>query len=359
MSIPTAPFGKNGPEVNRMGLGLMGLSVAYGPAKPDNERLALLDAAYEMGERFWDSADSKCPCPTSHSRRITIDMEPVYGDSEELLGKWFKANPDKRDKIFLATKFGVKYNREIGQLAIDSSPEYVKEAFATSLKRLGLPSVDLYYSHRQDRKTPIEKTIEAMAELVKEGKVKYLGISECSANSLRRAHKVHPITAIQVEYSPFALEIESKQIDLLRTCRELGVAVVAYSPLGRGMFTGTIRSPSDFTEDDFRANAPRFSAENFPKNLELVDALNELAKSKGVTSSQLVLAWLLAQGLDIFPIPGTTKEDRLKENLGSLNVELSKEELEKIRKLVDAAEPKGERFPAAFVAYSYVDSPPL
>jgi aryl-alcohol dehydrogenase-like predicted oxidoreductase len=339
MSPSTAPLGKNGPEVQRVGFGLMGLSSFYGEVKPDTERLALLDQVYELGERHWDSAD-------------------MYGDSEDLLGKWFKANPDKREHIFLATKFA-NLRGEDGSFIIDSSPEYVKKACAKSLQRLGVDNIDLYYCHRLDRKTPIEKTIEAMAELKKDGKIKSLGISECSSESLRRAHAVHPISAVQVEYSPFALEIESKQIDLLRTCRELGVAVVAYSPLGRGLFTGTLRSRNDLDENDFRRYLPRFSEENFPKNLKLVDQLSEMAKRKGVTPTQLVLAWLMQQGADIFPIPGTTKLERVKENLGASDVTLSKDEEQEIRKACEAAEVSGGRYAEDFMAACYADTPPL
>jgi aryl-alcohol dehydrogenase-like predicted oxidoreductase len=210
-----------------------------------------------------------------------------------------------------------------------------------------------------DQKTPIEKTVGAMAELVKAGKVKYLGLSEISSDTLRRAHKVHPISAVQVEYSPFALDIESKQIDLLRTCRELGVAVVAYSPLNRGMLTGALKSPNDFEEGDFRRMSPRFSEENFPKNLKLVDRITEIAQKKGVTAGQLTLAWLMAQGNDIFPIPGTTKKERLEENVGSLKVELSKEEEQTIRNAVEEAEVGGERYPEAFLKSCYADTPAL
>ncbi|KAJ4294496.1 hypothetical protein N0V90_008187 [Kalmusia sp. IMI 367209] len=317
----------------------MGLSVFYGKPKPDSERLALLDAAYELGERFWDTAD-------------------MYGDNEDLLGKWFKANPEKRSHIFLATKFA---NRKMddGSFKIDSSPEYAKQACAKSLQRLGLPNVDLYYVHRLDKKTPIEKTVQALVELKNEGKFKYLGLSECSSDSLRRAHAVHPITAVQVEYNPFALEIESKQINLMRTARELGVAIVAYSPLGRGMFTGQYSSPDDFEDGDFRKFAPRFSKENFPKNLKLVDHLAELAKKKSVATGQLVLAWLLAQGEDIFPIPGTQRLERLKENVGSLDVKLSTEEEQEIRQAVEAAEAGGQRYPDAYMSVLYADTPAL
>jgi aryl-alcohol dehydrogenase-like predicted oxidoreductase len=279
----------------------------------------------------------------------------MYADNEDLLGKWFAANPEKRKDIFLATKFGNKTTPEGGRV-IDSSPEYCKEACNKSLKRLGLPYVDLYYVHRLDSKTPIEKTIRAMAELKEEGKIKYLGISECSSESLRRASKIAKISAVQVEYSPWALEIESAQIDLLRTCRELGVAVIAYSPIGRGILSGTIRSPSDLGEGDFRKMLPRYSEENFPKNLKLIDQLIEVAKEKGVTATQLVLAWLLKQGDDVIPIPGTTKPERLEENLASLDVKLSAEDEKKIRGLIEGAEVLGTRYPEAFMKVCYADT---
>lgn len=280
----------------------------------------------------------------------------IYADSEDLLGKWFKLNPDKRKDIFLATKFANQIT-EGGGRSINSSPEYCKEALAKSLQRLGLPSVDLYYVHRLDGKTPIEATVRAMAELKKEGKIKYLGLSECSSESLRRACKVHHISAVQIEYSPWALDIESPQIELLKTCRELGVAVVAYSPIGRGMLSGTIRSPSDLGEGDFRKMSPRFSEENFPKNLKLVDQISRLAKEKGVTPTQLTLAWLMAQGDDVIPIPGTTKPDRLVENLGSLDVKLSTEEEKAIRKACEDAEIHGGRYPEAMKTTLFADTP--
>lgn len=292
-----------------------------------------------------------------------VDIPPImlsnpasrYGDSEDLLGKWFQANPSKRNDIFLATKFAIKnYGAEI-----DTSPEYVKQAFESSLKRLGIDHVDLYYCHRVDGKTPIELTVQAMADLVNLGKVKYLGLSEVSSDTLRRAYKVHPITAVQVEYSPFALEIESKQTELLKTCRELGVAVVAYSPLSRGMLTGAYKSPDDFEEGDSRRYAPRFSKENFPKNLRLVEKIADMAKAKGVTSGQLTLAWLMAQGDDVFPIPGTTRQERLAENIGSLKVQLSKDEEQTIRKASEEAEIGGGRYPDAFMKHCFGDTPPL
>ncbi|GAB7342181.1 hypothetical protein MBLNU457_g0435t1 [Dothideomycetes sp. NU457] len=338
-SLPTARLGKDGPEVNRIGYGAMGLSAFYGEKKPDEQRMAMLDKLYQDGELFWDSAD-------------------MYADSEDLLGKWFKANPGKREHIFLATKFANKVDAQ-GNRSVDSSPEYCKQACARSLQRLGVDHIDLYYAHRLDGKTPVEKTTEALAELKKEGKIKYLGLSECSADSLRRAHKVHPITAVQIEYSPWALDIESPEIDLLKTCRELGVAVVCYSPIGRGMLSGEYRSPADFGEGDFRKFAPRFSEENFPKNLKLVDEITSLAKKKGCTPAQLTLAWILAQGEDFFPIPGTTNPKRLDENLGALKVELSKHEEAEIRKLCESAEISGGRYPEAFAKALYADTPAL
>lgn len=312
-------------------------SAFYGPAKPDNERMAILDKCYELGERFWDSAD-------------------MYGDSEDLLGRWFAKNPDKRKDIFLATKFANKMLPD-GTRAIDSSPEYCIEACEKSLKRLGLPFIDLYYCHRLDGKTPIEKTVRAMKQLRDNGKIKYVGLSECSSESLRRAHKIFPISAVQIEYSPWALEIESPQIDLLKTCRELGVAVVAYSPIGRGFLTGSFKKPEDIPEGDFRAFSPRFSKENFDKNLKLVDELKKLAEKKGVTVTQLILAWILKQGDDFFPIPGTTNIGRLEENVGALKVELSEEEEKEIRKACESAEVHGGRYPEAFAASCFADTP--
>ncbi|KAH7175992.1 NADP-dependent oxidoreductase domain-containing protein [Dactylonectria macrodidyma] len=337
--LPTRPLGRNGPQVPRLGLGLMGISVFYGAAKPEAERIGLLDKAYEVGEYFWDTAD-------------------MYGDSEDLIGRWLKANPDKRDDIFLATKFANKPAAD-GSFIIDSTPEYCLSACDRSLERLGVSSVDLYYCHRLDQKTPIELTVRAMVQLKEAGKIKHLGLSECSAESLRRAHAVHPITAVQMEYSPFSLEIESQQFKLLETARELGVAVVAYSPLGRGILSGTLRSHADFGPGDFRAFLPRFSEENFPKNIAIVERIGDIAKGKGLTPSQLTLAWLLAQGDDIFPIPGTTRAERLVENLASCKVDLSDEEKRVMRKEIDDAEVAGGRYPDAFSKASFADTPAL
>jgi len=246
-----------------------------------------------------------------------------------------------------------------GERSVKNEPEYIKKAVERSLSRLGIKQIDLYYCHRLQASQPIETTVKAMKELQDAGKVKYLGLSECSADSLRRACKVVHIDAVQIEYSPFSMDIESPQINLLKTCRELGVATVAYSPLGRGFLTGSIRSRSDFEEGDFRTYAPRFSEENFPKNLKLVDDLKALADEKGATTSQLVLAFLLAQGDDIIPIPGTTRVKNFDDNMGALKVKISREDNEKIRKVIDAVEVHGSRYAEAFSKALFVDTVPL
>ena len=282
----------------------------------------------------------------------------MYGDNEELLGKWFARNPGAREKVFLATKFAICIAPD-GSRTTRSDPEYVKQACEKSLKRLGVDCIDLYYCHRVDRKTPIEKTVRAMAELKNEGKIRYLGLSEVSAATLRRAHKVHPIAAVQIEYSPFSIDIESPETNFLATCRELGVATVAYSPLGRGMLTGQYKSPDDLEEGDFRKAAPRFSAENFPKNLKLVDTLKAIADRKECTPGQLTLAWLMRQGQDIIPIPGTKKEKYLVENWESLKVTLTDGEEKEVRKVVEEADVHGERYRSAMMGSVFADTPEL
>jgi len=324
--------------VPAMGLGCMGLSVFYeGRPSSDEDRFKVLDCAAELGETFWVTADG-------------------YGDNEDLIGKWFTRTGD-RSEIFLATKFG-RHGTPSAHI-IRSDPEYVKAACEKSLKRLGIPKIDLYLAHRLDGKVPIEKTVQAMVDLKNEGKIDYLGLSEVSAATLRRACKVHQISAVEVEYSPFAMEIESEQINLLQTCREFGVAIIGYSPLGRGMFSGRYKSPTDFPKGDSRGLFPRFSAENFPKNLVLVEKLVEFANRKKCTPAQLTLAWLLAQGKDIFPIPGTTRTGFLEENLGAFDVKLSEEEVAKIRKFVEESGSHGDRYPARFTADLFRDTPPL
>lgn len=262
--------------VSAIGLGCMGMSIVLSTGTNDEESLKVLTAAADMGVTFWDTSD-------------------MYGPftNEELIGRWFKET-GRRDEIFLATKFGVAIDNS--GVSIRGDPDHVKRACDASLKRLNTDRIDLYYQHRVDSKTPIEKTVQAMAELKNEGKIRYLGLSECSAQTLRRAHKIHPITAAQMEFSPFALEIESPETNFLTTARELGVKIVTYSPLGRGFLTGAIKSRADFDPMDRRITFPRFDEVNFGDNLKLVDLMTSIAKGKDCTSGQLALAWVLAQG---------------------------------------------------------------
>ncbi|KAF7324526.1 Aldo-keto reductase [Mycena kentingensis (nom. inval.)] len=306
----------------------------YGDLEPDEERFKVLDAAYEGGSRHWDTAH-------------------VYGDSEELIGKWFKRT-GKRSDIFLATKGGGT------PTVVDGSPEFIREQVQTSLTRLGVDYIDLYYIHRVDPKTPIEVTIGALKELIQEGKIKSVGISECSAKCLRRAHAVHPIAALQVEYSPFVLDIEQPEIGLLDTCRELGVTIVAYSPLGRGLLTGRFKSPDDFDAIDFRRQVPRFSKENFPKILSLIADIEKIGKKHNATPGQVALAWILAQGKDFVVIPGTKTIKYVKENIhgASSVLELSAEEIAEVRKVAEAGQKAilGLRYPEVFMANLFQDS---
>ncbi|KAI6043906.1 NADP-dependent oxidoreductase domain-containing protein [Pisolithus marmoratus] len=335
LPYPTRTIGDD--NVSAIGFGAMGISAFYGPTEPDEERFKVLDAAFDYGCTFWDTAN-------------------IYGDSEELLGKWFK-HTGKRASIFLATKFGIDHSNPLG---VDGSPANAEACLKRSLGRLGVESIDLYYLHRPDPNVPIEVTIRAMAGFVKVGKVKYLGLSECSADTLRRAHAVHPIAALQVEYSPFTLDIEDPKIGLLQTARELGVTVVAYSPIGRGLITGQYKSPDDFAEDDYRRRIPRYSRENFPNILKLADKLKEIGQHHDATAAQVALAWLLAQGNDIIPIPGTKKIKYLKENLDSVHVHLSPEEIQEIRSFVEKADwIVGDRYPPADMKALYAATPAL
>ncbi|CAF0897401.1 unnamed protein product [Rotaria sordida] len=337
--MPTRQLGKNGPEVSSIGYGAMGLSAFYGSCASDEERFKVLDRAIELGSNFIDTAD-------------------VYGDSEELIGKYLKKYPEQRKKIFLATKFGFVTSPD-GKFSVRGDAEYVRQANERSLKRLGLDSIDLYYAHRIDKNVPIEETIKAMKELIDNGKIKYIGLSECSSDTLRRAYSIHPISCVQIEYSPFSLDIERDDIALLNTCRQLGVAIVCYSPLGRGFFTGQIKSPDDFEENDFRKNLPRFSKENFQKNLQLVEDLKEIAKKKNCTPGQLTLAWILAQGNDFIPIPGTSKIKNLEENIGAIHIHLTNQEVKQIRQACEKANVFGERYASGFIDDLFADSPPI
>ncbi|OOF90912.1 hypothetical protein ASPCADRAFT_10053 [Aspergillus carbonarius ITEM 5010] len=323
-TIPTHPLGShNPPNLSRIGLGTMSLGGAYNQHNTLTEKLAFLSHAHSMGQTFWDTAD-------------------IYFSSEAVIGEWFKRT-GKRDDIFLATKFGLAFP-DMKTQEIRSDPEYVRFACERSLSVLGVESIDLFYCHRVDGVTPVEKTVEAMVELMREGKIKYLGLSEVSATTLRRAHAIHPITAVQMEYSPFCLDIESSQSDLLRTCRELGVAVVAYSPIGRGLLTGQVTSSAELAEDDFRRTIPRYAA-GLDKILAIVQRFKVIGEKHGCTPAQVALAWLLAQGPDIFPIPGTRSVKYLEENAAAVDVVLSEEEVGEIRELVEKAGFEGERYP--------------
>lgn len=300
----------------------------------------MLEHALNIGFTFWDTSD-------------------IYGDNEDLLGEWFKMS-GRRSEVFLATKFGIDLKPD-GSFSLNGKPEYVHASCEKSLKRLGVEYIDLYYAHRIDKNTPIEHTVAAMAELVKAGKVKYLGLSECSSATLRRACAVHPITAVQIEYSPFSLDIEhAAGTDLLKTARELGVAIVAYSPLGRGLLTGAIKSPDQFEPTDVRRYMPRFYPENFSKNIELVEKLKVIADRKGVSTSELTLAWIIAQGTDFFPLYGTKQIKYLDENIKALHFSLSAAEEAEIRKAVDSAEVHGDRYSVATgIADVFGDTVPL
>ncbi|GHF28849.1 aryl-alcohol dehydrogenase-like predicted oxidoreductase [Deinococcus metalli] len=308
--------------VSALGLGCMGMSAFYGPRDQD-ENLRTLDRALDLGVTFYDTAD-------------------MYGPhtNEELLGGWLQG---KRDRVVLATKFGIVFDPSApGGRRIDGTPGYVKRAVEASLGRLKTDHVDLYYLHRVDPATPIEDTVGAMAELVQAGVVRAIGLSEVSADTLRRAHAVHPITAVQSEYSLWTRDPED---DVLQTCRDLGIGFVPYSPLGRGFLTGQITSPEDFAPDDFRRHNPRFQGEAFQKNLDLVRQVETIAAEKGCTPGQLALAWVLAQGDDLVPIPGTKRVAYLEENVGALDVHLDADDLARI----DAAFPRGaatgDRYP--------------
>ncbi|KAL8897901.1 MAG: hypothetical protein Q9192_002362 [Flavoplaca navasiana] len=334
--LPQRTLGRNGPQIPALGFGLMGLSSFYGVPTPDAERFALLDQAHELGCVHWDSA-------------------ALYGDSEELLGKWFQRT-GKRGDIFLATKFGNHVTPDGGR-EIRNDSEYIHMAVVKSLERLKTDYIDLL--HRFSGKTPVEEIVATMKEYVTSGKVKYLGLSECTASTLRRACKIHPIHAYQIEYSPFSLDIEKPETALLSTCRELGIATVAYSPLGRGMLTGQYTSIDDFDANDFRRSIPRFAAENFGKNLQLVEVLKGIAGKKGCTPGQLSLAWLMYQGPDIFPIPGTKKVKYLEENIGAMGVSLTVEEERAIRKAVEGAEVWGTRVAETLMGGLVMDTPEL
>jgi len=320
-------LGKNGPLVSALGLGCMGMSDFYGP-RDEAQSLATLNHALDRGVNHLDTADMY-----------------GFGENEELLGKLLRT---RRREVFLATKFGfIRDRADPGKRAVSGKPEYVRAACDASLRRLGTDVIDLYYAHRIDATIPVEETVGAMAELVRAGKVRHLGLSEAGPTSLRRASAVHPIAALQSEYSLWSRDIEAQ---VLGTCRELGIAFVPYSPLGRGFLTGQFRSIADFAPDDQRRTQPRFQGENFARNLALVEHIKALAAKKGCTAAQLALAWVLAQGPDIVPIPGTRRIANFDENLGALAVKLSAAELAEIERVFPATAVAGTRYPEQMMA---------
>lgn len=319
-------LGTQGLEVSALGLGCMGMSMAYGTAD-EAESIATIDRALELGVNFLDTAD----------------MYGV-GANEQLVGKAIKPH---REQVILATKFGI-VGRDFkqGTITVNGRPEYVHQACDASLQRLGVDYIDLYYQHRIDPTVPIEETVGAMAELVQQGKVRYLGLSEAAAATIRRAHAIHPISALQSEYSLWSRDPED---EILPTIRELKIGFVPYSPMGRGFLSGKITSPDDFADDDFRRSQPRFQGENFHKNLQLVERVRQIAHQKGATPGQLALAWLLAQGHDIVPIPGTKRRVYLEENVAATGFQLTPEELRQIEEVAPKHAVAGERYSASLM----------
>jgi aryl-alcohol dehydrogenase-like predicted oxidoreductase len=317
-------LGSQGLEVSAEGLGCMGMSEFYGPGD-EAESIATIHRALELGANFLDTAD-------------------MYGPhtNEELVGRAIRG---RRGEVVLATKFGIV--RDPGdptRRGISGRPEYVRQACDGSLRRLGVGHIDLYYQHRVDPEVPIEDTVGAMSRLVEEGKVRFIGLSEAGARTIRRAHEVHPVTALQSEYSLWSRDIED---EIIPTLRELGIGLVAYSPLGRGFLTGRFTSPDDFAEDDFRRHSPRFQGENFQKNLDLVKHIEQVAAAKGCTASQLALAWVMSRGDDVVPIPGTKRRKYLEENVAAVDVRLTPDDLAHIEEIAPRGAAAGTRYPEA------------
>lgn len=321
--MQTRELGRGGLKVSALGLGCMGMSEFYA-GRDESESIATLHRALDLGVNFLDTAD-------------------MYGPftNEELVGRAIKG---RRDEVILATKFGNMRGAEGQFLGVNGTPAYVAASCDASLRRLGVDEIDLYYQHRVDANTPIEETVGAMSRLVEQGKVRHLGLSEAGIETIRRAAKTHTIAALQTEYSLWTRDPEDGILDV---CRELGIGFVAYSPLGRGFLTGRFRSLDDLPADDYRRNAPRFQGENFQKNLELVKHVEELAKEKGCTPAQIGLAWVLAQGEDIVPIPGTKRRKYLEENAGALDVQLTPEDLQRIEEIAPKGVAAGARYPEA------------
>ncbi|GHH57596.1 MULTISPECIES: aldo/keto reductase [Gammaproteobacteria] len=326
--MKTRTLGRNGPVVSALGLGCMGMSAFYGDRSDEAGSIAVIHRALERGVSLIDTADMYGP----HTNEVLVG----------------KAIAGRRHQVFLATKFGIKLDPNDPQVrGIDGRPEYVQAACEASLKRLGVDHIDLYYQHRVDPGVPIEDTVGAMSRLVEQGKVRFLGLSEAAPATIRRAHAVHPIAALQTEYSLWTRDPEENGV--LATVRELGIGFVPYSPLGRGFLSGAFKSPDDFDADDYRRHSPRFQGENFARNIELVAQVEAIAADKGITASQLALAWVLAQGDDLVPIPGTKRIKYLEENLGALDVTLLPDELDRIGSVFPPGAAAGARYPAATI----------
>ncbi|KAI6693879.1 hypothetical protein NL676_021589 [Syzygium grande] len=329
-------LGSQGLEVSAQGLGCMGMSAAYGPPKSEPDMIALLHHAVGSGVTFLDTSD-------------------VYGPhtNEILLGKALKGG-GVRQKVELATKFGLGFTD--GKWGVRGDPAYVRAACEASLKRLDIDCIDLYYQHRIDTRVPIEITMGELKKLVEEGKIKYIGLSEASASAIRRAHTVHPITAVQLEWSLWSRDVEA---EIIPTCRELGIGIVAYSPLGRGFFSVGSKLLENLSKDDFRQNLPRFQPENLTHNARLFDRVNEIAQRKGCTPSQLALAWVHHQGDDVCPIPGTTKIENFNQNIGALSVKLTPEEMAELESIASANNVKGGRYHSGISTWENSETPPL
>ncbi|KAA8527867.1 hypothetical protein F0562_035264 [Nyssa sinensis] len=326
-------LGSQGLEVSAQGLGCMGMSSNYGPPKPEDEMIALIHHAINSGITFLDTSDS-------------------YGQNEVLLAKALKGGI--RERVQLATKFGIV--RVDGKIEVHGDPAYVRAACEASLKRLEVDCIDLYYAHRIDIRVPIEATMGELKKLVEEGKIKYIGLSEASASTIRRAHAVHPITAVQIEWSLWARDLEE---EIVPTCRELGIGIVPYSPLGRGFLSGGPKLVENLTEDDFRKKLPRFKPENYEHNKKVYERVNEMATRKGCTPSQLALAWVHHRGNDVVPIPGTTKIENFNQNVGALSIKLTPEEMAELESFASGDAVKGDRHVFMSTTWMNSETPPL
>ncbi|KAL8246350.1 hypothetical protein R6Q59_007566 [Mikania micrantha] len=333
-TVPRVKLGSQGLVVSAQGLGCMGMSAYYGPPKPEPDMISLIHHAINAGVTFLDTSDSYGP-----------------KTNEILIGKALKEG--MREKVEMATKFGIIYD---GEWEVKGDPAYVRACCEGSLQRLGIDCIDLYYQHRIDTRVPIEITMGEIKKLVEEGKIKYVGLSEASASTIRRAHAVHPITAIQLEWSLWSRDVEQ---EIIPTCRELGIGIVAYSPLGRGFFSSGSNMIEKLEDGDARKYLPRFQAENIEHNKILYERVNELARKKGCTTSQLSLAWVHHQGNDVVPIPGTTKIENLEQNIGALSVKLTPEDMVELESIASASSVKGDRYNADLVTYLDSETPPL